>query len=38
MKLSRREAFLLFVMVLLAIGGLMIAFIVLPLNNKNRCE
>lgn len=34
MKLSRREAFLLFVMGLLAIGGLMIAFIVLPLNNK----
>lgn len=34
MKLSRREAFLLFVMGLLAVGGLMIAFVVLPLNNK----
>jgi hypothetical protein len=34
MKLSRREAFLLFVMGLIAIGGLMYAFIVSPLNNK----
>ncbi len=34
MKLSRREAFLLFVMGLIAVGGLMIAFIVLPLNNR----
>jgi hypothetical protein len=34
MKLSRRETFLLFVMGLIAIAGLMIAFIVLPLNNK----
>lgn len=34
MNISRREAFLLFVMGLLAIGGLMIAFIILPLNNR----
>jgi hypothetical protein len=34
MKLSRREAFLLFVMGLIAVGGLMYAFIVSPLNNK----
>jgi hypothetical protein len=34
MKLSRREAFLLFVMGLIAIGGLMYAFVVTPLNNK----
>lgn len=34
MKLSRRETFLLFIMGLLAIGGLMIAFIVMPLSNK----
>ena len=34
MKLSRRETFLLFVMGLLAIAGLMIAFIVIPMNNK----
>jgi hypothetical protein len=34
MKLSRREAFLLFVMGLIAVGGLMYAFIVSPLNSK----
>lgn len=34
MKLSRREAFLLFVMGLVAIVGLMIAFVIIPLNNK----
>lgn len=34
MKLSRREAFLLFFMGLLTVAGLMIAFIIIPLNNK----
>jgi hypothetical protein len=34
MKLSRREAFLIFVMGLIALAGLMIAFIILPLTNK----
>ncbi len=34
MKLSRREAFLLFVLGLMAIGGLMFAFVIIPLNNK----
>lgn len=34
MSISRREAFLLFVMGLIAIVGLMIAFVILPLNNK----
>jgi hypothetical protein len=34
MKLSRREAFLLFAMGLIAVVGLMIAFIVTPLNNQ----
>jgi hypothetical protein len=34
MKVTRREAFLLFVMGLFAIAGVMIAFVILPLNNK----
>jgi hypothetical protein len=34
MNISRREAFLLFAMATIAIGGLMIAFIILPLNSK----
>lgn len=34
MSISRREAFLLFAMGLIAIAGLMIAFIILPLNSR----
>ena len=34
MKISRREAFLLFLLGLLAIGGLTYAFVIMPLNNK----
>jgi hypothetical protein len=34
MKLSRREIFLLFFMGLIAITGLMFAFVIMPLNNK----